>query len=100
MLKQFLVSIVLATLMFTSIVLWAQNGEAGPSQANLEVTKQLSISDYTKGDESYIVQVNEAAPIAEQAKKEHVLVPEVAVFWVLFFALMVFVVRLSRRRLK
>lgn len=100
MFKQFLVSVFLASLMLTSMMLWAQTTHDVDSGVKLNFDHKLTINDYSKDGGSYIQQVNQPKQVAVQPQESPLSVPEVAVFWVMLFALIVFVIRLSRRRLK
>lgn len=102
MFKQLAVSIVLGVSLLSSVVIWAQNNEEPVIMAkasDLDVANQLSISEYSKGNDSYVNQVGKPTKAASKQNSEDISVSMVAGFWVMLFALFVFVTRSSTRRL-
>ena len=83
MFKQLVVSIVLGISLLSSVVIWAQNNEEPVIMAkasNLDVAHQLSISEYSKGNDSYVNQVGKATKAAGKQKSEEISVSMVAGF--------------------
>lgn len=97
MVKKFVVSVILGASLFSSVFLWAKNSDA-PVVAKLNIEQQLSISAYQSGHSQFIQQVS--ADQGALIVKNEVAVPLMSVLGLLVFALMYFVLRSSRQRVK
>jgi len=101
MVKKLLVSIALGSLLLFSLSLWAKSNHEPVLVADLQVNNQLSISAHQSGDKSFVQQVV-ATKVKVDNQKQQLNLPMsvVSVFWIMAFALLFFVIRVTTRRIK
>jgi hypothetical protein len=99
MFKQLVISVILGVSLLFSVALWAQNSDAKPTVvAKLDVEQQLSLSAHEASEGQFIQQLSTDKSPA--MVKEEVAVPLMSALGLMVFALMYFVLRSSRRRVK
>ena len=103
MLKKLVFSFVLGLTLFTSLTIGAQGKEKPNKEepilvAKIDVENQISISDHEAGQANFINQVGVLK--ADQKTQENVPMSVGSVFWTMAFGLLIFVIRVTARRIK
>jgi hypothetical protein len=101
MFKKVLVSVALGSLLLFSLSLWAKDNHKPVLVAELQVNNQLSISAHQSGEESFVQQVSATKiKVDNQKQQKNLPMSVISAFWIMAFALLFFVIRVTTRRIK